>query len=213
MAKGVGLDWALWAGFLVASLIVGLLPGPGVTSIVGYALTSGLRTALGSVFGATAGNAVAMAFSLAGVGVLLEQYPAAFSILKWVGAVYLIGIGLFGIMTASSGADGEVQEVRAIEPRTAFWGTFAITAVNPKTIIFFVAFTPQFMSPQLDYWTQAGVLFVTFVAVVTLSDAFYAFAASWIAGFLKGPKVHVWSKRIGGAVLMVAGVATATVSG
>jgi threonine/homoserine/homoserine lactone efflux protein len=207
------MDWALWAGFVIASLIVGLLPGPGVTSIVGYALTSGLRTALGSVFGATAGNAVAMAFSLAGVGVLIEQYPAAFSILKWVGAVYLIGIGLFGIMTANGGGNGDMQEVRSIEARTAFWGTLAITAINPKTIIFFVAFTPQFMSPQLDYWTQAGVLFATFVAVVTLSDAFYAFAASWAASHLKGPKVDIWSKRIGGAVLAAAGVATATVSG
>ena len=207
------MDWALWAGFVVASLIVGLLPGPGVTSIVGYALTSGLRTALGSVFGATAGNAVAMAFSLAGVGVLIEQYPAAFSILKWVGAIYLVGIGLYGIATASKGGAGQAQEVRSIEARTAFWGTFAITAINPKTIIFFVAFTPQFMSPQLDYWTQAGVLFVTFVAVVTLSDGFYAVAASWVASFLKGPKVDIWSKRIGGAVLMAAGIATATLSG
>ena len=207
------MDWTLWAGFVVASLIVGLLPGPGVTSIVGYALTAGLRTALGSVFGATAGNAVAMAFSLAGVGILIEQYPAAFSILKWVGAAYLIAIGFYGIVTANKGASEEAEVSQSIKARTAFWGTFAITAINPKTIIFFVAFTPQFMSPQLDYWTQAGVLFATFIAVVTLSDAFYAFAASWVAGFLKGPKVHVWSKRIGGAVLMAAGVATATVSG
>jgi len=207
------MDWTLWAGFVVASLIVGLLPGPGVTSIVGYALTSGLRAALGSVFGATAGNAVAMAFSLAGVGVLIEQYPAAFSILKWVGAAYLIAIGFYGIVTASKAAAEEATDVQPIKAGTAFWGTFVITAINPKTIIFFVAFTPQFMSPNLDYWTQAGALFVTFIGVVTLSDAFYAFAASWIAGFLKGPKVHVWSKRIGGAVLMAAGVATATVSG
>ena len=207
------MDWTLWAGFVVASLIVGLLPGPGVTSIVGYALTAGLRTALGSVFGATAGNAVAMAFSFAGVGVLIEQYPAAFSILKWVGAAYLIGIGFYGILTAAKAASEEAAEVKSIRARAAFWGTFAITAVNPKTIIFFVAFTPQFMSAHLDYWTQAGILFATFIVVVTLSDGFYAFAASWVAGFLKGPKVPVWSKRIGGAVLMAAGVATATVSG
>ena len=207
------MDWTLWAGFVVASLIVGLLPGPGVTSIVGYALTSGLRSALGSVFGATAGNAVAMAFSLAGVGVMIEQYPAAFSILKCVGAAYLIAIGFYGIVTASRAEAVESADVQTIHPRTAFWGTFAITAVNPKTIIFFVAFTPQFMSPHLNYWSQAGVLFVTFVVVVTLSDAFYAVAASWVACFLKGPKVHVWAKRFGGAVLMAAGIATATVSG
>ena len=94
------MDWTLWAGFVVASLIVGLLPGPGVTSIVGYALTAGMRTALASVFGATVGNATAMAFSLIGVGVLIEQYPAAFSVLKWVGAAYLVGLGLYSIVTA-----------------------------------------------------------------------------------------------------------------
>ena len=205
------MDWTLWAGFVVASLIVGLLPGPGVTSIVGYALTAGMRTALASVFGATAGNATAMTLSLVGVGVLIEQYPAAFAILKWVGAAYLVGIGLYAIITARAPAeDGSVAKF--IKPAAAFWGTFAITAINPKTIIFFVAFTPQFMSPALDYWTQAVILLLTFCAVVTLSDGFYAVAASWVAGFLKGPKVHLWSQRVGGAVLMAAGVATATLN-
>jgi len=205
------MDWTLLAGFVVASLIVGLIPGPGVTSIVGYALTAGLRTALGSVFGATAGNAVAMAFSLIGVGVLIEQFPAAFSILKWVGAAYLVAIGLYGIVTARA-VDGDGAAAKTIRPSTAFWGTFAVTAVNPKTIIFFIAFTPQFMSPNLDYWTQAGVLLLTFCVVVTLSDGFYAVAASWVAGYLKGPKVHLWSQRVGGAVLALAGVATATMN-
>ena len=205
------MDWTLWAGFVVASLIVGLLPGPGVTSIVGYALTAGMRTALASVFGATAGNATAMTLSLVGVGVLIEQYPAAFSILKWVGAAYLVAIGLYAIVTATA-PDLEGGAAKTIEPATAFWGTFAITAVNPKTIIFFVAFTPQFMSPDLEYWTQAAIMLVTFCVVVTLSDGFYAVAASWVAGFLKGPQVHLWSQRVGGAVLVAAGLATATLN-
>ena len=205
------MDWTLWAGFVVASLIVGLIPGPGVTSIVGYALTAGMRTALGSVFGATAGNAIAMTFSLMGVGVLIEQYPAAFSVLKWVGAAYLVGIGLYGIATAKSG-DDDGAPAKKINFATAFWGTFAVTAVNPKTVIFFVAFTPQFMVPNLEYWTQAAILLATFCVVVTLSDGFYAVAASWVAGYLKGPKVHLWSQRVGGAVLALAGVATATMN-
>jgi threonine/homoserine/homoserine lactone efflux protein len=205
------MDWTLWAGFVAASLIVGIIPGPGVTSIVGYALTSGLRTALGSVFGATAGNAVAMTFSLIGVGVLVAEYPAAFSILKWVGAAYLVGIGLYGIVTAKEGVDdGSVSAT--IRPAIAFWGTFTVTALNPKTIIFFIAFTPQFMSPSFGYWTQAGILLLTFCVVVTLSDGFYAVAASWVAGYLKGPKVHLWSQRVGGAVLALAGVATAAMN-
>ena len=205
------MDWTLWAGFVVASLIVGLLPGPGVTSIVGYALTAGMRTALASVFGATVGNATAMAFSLIGVGVLIEQYPAAFSVLKWVGAAYLVGLGLYSIVTARAAREDD-SAVKTIPAAAAFWGTFAVTALNPKTIIFFVAFTPQFMSPALGYWTQAGVLLVTFCIVVTLSDGFYAVAASWVASVLRGPKVHLWSQRVGGAVRMAAGIATATMN-
>ncbi len=202
------MDWGLWAGFVAASLIVGLLPGPGVTSIVGYALTGGLRTALASVFGATVGNSIAMTMSLIGLGVLLAGSPTAFAVLKWVGALYLVAMGLYGIATARRGAlEGEAP--RAIAPRAAFWGTVAITAVNPKTIIFFVASTPQFMSSELAYWPQAAVLLLTFAAVVTTSDGFYALAASKVAGFLKGDEVKLWSQRVGGVVLIVAGLLTA----
>ena len=203
------MDWTLWAGFVAASLIVGLLPGPGVTSIVGYALTAGTRTALASVFGATAGNATAMTLSLVGLGVLLAQSPAAFAMLKWIGAAYLIAMGFYAIFNARRGSLGPEGEAKTIAPATAFWGTFGITAVNPKTIIFFVAFTPQFISPDFAYWPQAGLLLLTFCVVVTISDGFYAVAAAWAAGFLKGPSVQLWSQRAGGAVLIAAGLLTA----
>jgi threonine/homoserine/homoserine lactone efflux protein len=203
------MDWTLWAGFVIASLIVGLLPGPGVTSIVGYALTAGLGTALASVFGATVGNAVAMALSLLGVGVLIERWPAAFLVIKWVGAAYLVGMGLYAILTARAPAAETEASRPTVRPAAAFWGTVAVTSINPKTIIFFVAFTPQFISPHFRYWTQAAVLLVTFCAVVTLSDGFYSVAATSVARMLKGPQVHCWSKRIGGIVLMAAGLFTA----
>lgn len=202
------MDWTLWAGFVAAALIVGLLPGPGVTSIVGYALSAGRGTALASVFGATLGNATAMTLSLVGVGVLLEQSPVAFAVLKWVGAAYLVALGGYSILTSRRAGTADGEKAVAIHPRTAFWGTFAITAVNPKTIIFFVAFTPQFISPHGPYWLQATVLLVTFAVVVTISDGFYAVAASWAAGVLKGPGVPLWSQRVGGTVLIAAGLLT-----
>jgi len=182
-----------------------------VTSIVGYALTAGLRTALASVFGATVGNAIAMTLSLVGVGVLIAQWPAAFLAIKWIGAAYLVGIGFYAIVTAKA-VDDEQAELKTVRPAAAFWGTVAITALNPKTIIFFVAFTPQFISPHHAYWPQAGILLATFCVVVTLSDGAYAVAASWVAAHLKGPQVHLWSQRIGGAVLATAGIVTATVA-
>jgi threonine/homoserine/homoserine lactone efflux protein len=207
------MDWGLWAGFVVASLVVGLLPGPGVTSIVGYALTAGLRTALASVLGATLGNSIAMTLSLVGLGVLLAQSPGAFTALKWVGAFYLIAMGLYGIITARRGSLEAGEGGKTIQPGAAFWGTVAITSLNPKTIIFFVAFTPQFMSPRLAYWPQAAVLLITFCIVVTISDGFYALAASKVAGVLKGDQVKLWSQRVGGAVLILAGLLTALVPG
>jgi threonine/homoserine/homoserine lactone efflux protein len=78
--------------------------------------------------------------------------------------------------------------------------------------MFFVAFTPQFMVPNFGYWSQASILLATFTVVVTISDGFYAVAASWAAGFLKGPHVRLWSQRIGGVVLIAAGLFTAQVS-
>jgi len=171
-----------------------------------------VRIALASVFGATLGNATAMTLSLAGLGLLLAQSPAAFALLKWIGAFYLVALGAYSIVSARPGPLAG-ESVAPIRGRVAFWGTFAITAINPKTIIFFVAFTPQFMSPNAAYWPQALILLATFTAVVTISDGFYAVAASWVAGFLKGPGVRLWSQRVGGLVLVAAGLLTVFLPG
>ncbi|HEX5262819.1 MAG TPA: LysE family transporter, partial [Phenylobacterium sp.] len=83
-----------WLAFVLASAVMGVIPGPGVTSIVGYALSSGRRTALASVAGMALGNGVCMSISLAGAGAVLAASALAFSILKWAGALYLIAIGV-----------------------------------------------------------------------------------------------------------------------
>ena len=139
----------------------------------------------------------------------LSQSPTAFLLLKWVGGAYLVAMGVYAILKAHRGSLGPDGTPKTIKPSAAFWGTFAITAVNPKTIIFFVAFTPQFISPDYAYWPQAAVLLLTFCVVVTVSDGFYAVASSWAAGFLKGANVQLWSQRGGGAVLIAAGLLTA----
>jgi len=86
-----------WLAFVGASLLIGLIPGPGVISIVGYAINSGRTTALAAVAGMVVGNTIAMSLSLIGVGTVLAASPIAFGIIKWLGALYLIGVGLFTI--------------------------------------------------------------------------------------------------------------------
>jgi len=201
------MDWRIWLGFAAASAVMGLIPGPGVTSIVGYALSSGRRTALASVAGMAIGNATAMTLSLAGAGAVLAASALAFSILKWAGALYLVALGIFSI--ARSRGAGAAVAAPAIPPRAAFWSNVAVGVFHPKTIVFFVAFAPQFISPRGSYLAQAAILIATFVGVVGATDTAYALAASRAARVLRTPGAMIWSRRAGGGVLIAAGVATA----
>jgi len=202
------MDLHLWLAFVAASLVMGLAPGPAVTSIVGYALSSGRTTALASVAGMAVGNFIAMSLSLGGVGAILSASALAFTVLKWTGAAYLIGLGIVTVLR-SRHASREMTQRRVIAPRTAFTSNVALGTFHPKTIVFFVAFVPQFIDSRADYRIQALILIATFVLVVALTDTLYALAASGAARLLRRPSAAVWMKRAGGGVLIAAGASTA----
>ena len=203
------MDIHLWLAFVVASALLGLLPGPAVTAIVGYALGSGRRTALASVAGMTAGNLVCMTLSMAGVGAILAASALAFSALKWAGALYLIGLGAWTLWKARKLGEAHIAPRPPISARAAFLGNLAVGVFHPKTIVFFVAFAPQFISPHAAYWPQAAILIATFCVVVGITDTTYALVASQAAGLLRRPKTQLWSQRASGGVLIAAGLATA----
>jgi threonine/homoserine/homoserine lactone efflux protein len=201
-----------WLAFALACAAMGLIPGPGVTSIVGYALSSGRRTALASVAGMALGNILAMSVSLAGAGALLAASALAFAVLKWAGALYLIGLGVLAIARSRRGLGVEAAALAPISPRTAFLSNVAVGTFHPKTIVFFVAFAPQFIRPDVNYALQAGILIATFGVVVGATDTLYALAASRASHLLKSRAATLWSRRAGGGVLIAAGVATAAAS-
>lgn len=202
------MNFHLWLAFVAASAVMGLAPGPAVTSIVGYALSSGRATALAAVAGVAVGNVIAMSLSLGGVGALLSASALAFTILKWTGAAYLIGLGVLTIVRSRQFARATTERT-AIAPRTAFVSNVALGTFHPKTIVFFVAFVPQFIDARGDYRTQALILVATFVLVVALTDTTYALAASGASRLLRKPSAALWMKRAGGGVLIAAGAATA----
>jgi threonine/homoserine/homoserine lactone efflux protein len=202
------MDLNLWMGFALASLVMGLIPGPGVMSIVGYAIGSGRRTALASVAGMALGNFAAMTLSLAGVGALLAASALAFSVLKWAGALYLIGLGLVTLRARDPDRSGG-KPPAPISPRVAFASNVAVGTFHPKTIVFFVAFAPQFIIAEDNYALQAAILIATFTAVVGCTDTIFALAAARTAHLLRRPGTARWSKRAAGGILIAAGVATA----
>jgi threonine/homoserine/homoserine lactone efflux protein len=203
---------ATWLAFALAAAIMGLIPGPGVTSIVGYALSSGRRTALASVAGMALGNLVAMTVSLAGAGALLAASALAFTILKWAGALYLIGLGVLAIARSQRGLATAAASLAPISARTAFLSNVAVGTFHPKTIVFFVAFAPQFIRPDVNYALQAAILIATFTVVVGATDTAYALVAARASHLLRSPHAALWSRRAGGGVLIAAGVATAAAS-
>jgi threonine/homoserine/homoserine lactone efflux protein len=203
------MDLHLWLAFVGASAVLGLIPGPAVTSIVGYALGSGRRTALASVAGMTAGNLICMTLSMAGVGAILAASALAFSVLKWIGALYLIGLGLWTLWKARRLTDEHIAPPSPISPRAAFAGNLAVGIFHPKTIVFFVAFAPQFISAREAYLPQAAILIATFCVVVAITDTTYALVASRASALLRRPRTLLWSRRASGGVLIAAGIATA----
>lgn len=198
-----------WPAFAAASALIAALPGPGVANIVGYAVSSGRPTAFAAIAGAVAGNLVSMGVSLGGAGALLRASPGAYGALELAGAAYLIVLGLAAVVRSSplGPSDGVVRI--AIPPRAAFAGSVAVSALNPKSIVFFIAFVPQFIVPTASYLLQSIAYLITFASIVAISDTLYALAALQIAGFLSSRRSAAWVRRVGGVVLIATGVLAA----
>lgn len=199
----------LYAAYLVASAFLLLLPGPTVMLVVSYALAEGRRAAWPTVLGVAAGDLVALSCSLAGVGAILSTSATLFTALKWAGAAYLVYLGL-RMWRSAPRPEGEPAEDR---PRTALpmaAHAFVVTALNPKGILFFIAFLPQFVSPGAPIAPQLVLLGATFVVLAIVNTALYALLAGSVRDAVRRPGVMRAVHRLGGSVLIGAGIMTAT---
>jgi threonine/homoserine/homoserine lactone efflux protein len=191
-----------WLAFALASLITVMIPGPVVVFILGRSLGGGWRAALPTVGGVALGDAVALTASLIGLGALLAASATAFTIAKWLGAAYLIWLGV-KLWRAPIG------EAVALPARHAFRDAFLVTVLNPKSIAFFVAFLPQFLNPASAFLPQAALVLVTFVGLGALNALGYALLAGTLSDAVKRPAIRRGFNRVGGGMLIGAGLATA----
>ena len=199
----------IWLAFAAASAILCIIPGPTVLLVVSYALGQGWRTALPMAIGVALGDFTAMTLSMLGVGALLLTSATLFTILKYIGAAYLIylGIKLFragGVLDARPRTDA----VSAAKMLSHAW---LVTTLNPKSITFFVAFLPQFLDPHTDFLTQMLIFEATFL-VIAFANAFgYAFVAARARNLVRNARAISVFNKTGGALLIGVGVATAAV--
>lgn len=203
------MDLHLWLAFVAASIALLLIPGPTVLLILSYALSQGRRVALATVAGVTLGDFLAMSASLAGLGALVLASATLFTGLKWVGAAYLAYLGVRLWRSAGSVGLGALGETEALPARAVFGHAVLVTALNPKSIAFFVAFVPQFVDPAAPLGRQFVVLIATFVGLAGLNTLVWALLADRMRARIGRPRVIAGLSRAGGVALIGMGVATA----
>jgi threonine/homoserine/homoserine lactone efflux protein len=195
---------AHWLPFAIASAILVAIPGPTVLLVVSYALGHGRRYAFATTAGVALGDLTAMTASMLGLGVVLAASAAWFTALKWVGAVYLVYLGIKLWRTPASEPEAaDISETRA--PRI-FAHAYAVTTLNPKSIVFFVAFVPQFIDMRVPVWPQIVVFEATFIVLGTLNAFGYALLASSARRAIRRAGVQRAVNRGGGTLLICAAV-------
>jgi len=201
----------LWLTFVVASTALLVIPGPTLMMVLSYAMTQGRRVAVASALGVATGDLIAMTLSVIGLGALFLTSALAFTVLKWVGAVYLIYLGLRMLWSARTPAETTLMDKPdGQRAGKVFRDLTTVTALNPKSNTFFVAFVPQFIDPAASFAPQAGILIATFVAIAGVNALVFALAANAMRNRITRPTVQMWLTRAGGATLVGMGVLTAT---
>ncbi|MFN3145568.1 MAG: LysE family translocator [Paracoccaceae bacterium] len=203
------MDLAVWIAFVAASSALLLIPGPTVLLVLAYAIGQGRRIAVPTALGVATGDLVAMTASLAGLGALVLASATLFTALKWIGALYLVWLGVRMIRGARATSLNVKAAPGAVSQSEAYWNALAVTALNPKSIAFFIAFVPQFLSPATPLLPQAAILIATFVALAAINALAYALVAHRMRASIRRPRVVAWLTRFGGGALIAMGLATA----
>ncbi|MCF6430517.1 LysE family translocator [Leisingera sp. MMG026] len=204
------MDFQIWLAFVAASTALLLIPGPTVLLVLSYAMSQGKRVALATVGGVALGDLIAMSASLAGLGALVLASATLFTALKWVGAVYLVYLGIKLFRSASMASLGDIEKVTEARASSVFGHAAAVTALNPKSIVFFIAFVPQFIVVDSPLLPQFAILVATFVGLAAINALAYAILADKLRAKIARPSVLAWFSRLGGGALVAMGVATAT---
>ena len=199
----------IWIAFALASAVLLAIPGPTVMLVVSCALGRGRDSAWATVPGVVLGDLTAMTVSLAGAGAVLTASATLFTVLKLCGAGYLVWLGI-GLWRAAPARLEIARGDRAPkESRRMFWNAYVVTALNPKSIVFFIAFVPQFVVADAPLLPQFAILTATFVGLAAVNTVLWAVLVGEMRRRFERPGTLKLINRTGGGFLIGAGVLTA----
>ncbi len=205
-------DGGTLIAFSVAAIILFVVPGPAVLYIVTRSIAQGRKAGMVSVLGIHAGSLVHIAAAVAGLSALLARSAVAYSVVRYVGAAYLVYLGVRALTEREPG--DETVGGRTVPLRRVFVDGFVVNLLNPKTAAFFLAFVPQFLDSTKGTALQLLVLGALFVILGILSDSAYALAAGTIGGTLeRHPAWRVTRRRVSGGIYLTLGAFAAVFGG
>ncbi|MCD6041760.1 MAG: lysine exporter protein LysE/YggA [Burkholderiales bacterium] len=190
----------VYLAYIVACFVIAIIPGPTVTVIVANSLAHGPRAGLLNVAGTQLGLALMMAVLVVGLSSVIAAMAWAFELLRWVGAAYLVWLG-WKLLTSEP-----VEDQKPSLPKGGFLlQGFLVLMANPKALLWFGAFIPQFVDPKGNYVGQIVLLGVTAMAVALVSDGAYAVLTGGAGNLLSKKRIKLVS-RLGGGFLIGGGI-------
>lgn len=201
------MNLELYLAFVAATVVLILLPGPNVALIVANSLSYGARRALLTVAGIASAMALQLTITAIGMTSLLLVLAEWFEWLRWLGVAYLLYLGIRAWRAPAT--DPDVAASAARSGRRLFWQGFLVSATNPKVLLFYAAFFPQFIDPAGPLVQQLGLLSVTFVAIALVLDSGFALAAGRIRVWLEDATAARLRNRLTGGLLIGAGLGLA----
>jgi homoserine/homoserine lactone efflux protein len=199
----------IYIAYVVTATVVLVIPGPTILLVISQAITHGRKATLPLAAGVAFGDFTAMTLSLLGLGAIMAASATLFSVLKWIGALYLVYLGITHWRRPAMPSDKAPTAPMVHRNGKLFGRAYVVTALNPKGIVFFVAFLPQFVVPGPPALPQFALLGGTFLVLATVNVILYALFAGQLRTTLNSPGVRRWFDRCGGTALIGAGIITA----
>ncbi len=199
----------IWLGFIAASTVLLIIPGPTILTVISYSLSHGRKANIPLVVAVALADSTAMTLSLFGLGSILSASAFWFGVVKWLGGLYLLYLGIKLLLADVSSKD--VTALQKSGPRwKLFLNTYLVTALNPKGIIFFAAFLPQFINTNARVVPQLWILAFTFIALSIVNATLYVVFAGSARKLLASSRMQRRFNLAGGSMLSVAGLWTLT---
>jgi len=197
----------LWLALLGAAIMISLSPGAGFATAVSFGLSNGVRGAAPAVFGLICGYGTQMLVVSLGLGALIATSPILFSVIKYIGAAYLIWLG---IQIIRSQAELELHNAEPLRKRERFIRAYLVNITNPKGMVFLLALIPQFLNPNEPQAVQLWIIGLTLVLVDWIVMTGYSGIAARLRKFVQDPKGRAWLNRASGSALILAGLVLST---